>query len=1285
MRKLLSTAALALALLAGGTRAQDSTSCMQCHAGIEAMHPEAGLSCVGCHGGDGAAKTKEAAHITKPRKNAEDERVARQDEDLAWRRFANPFDLRVAPQLCGPCHADLVQHLELSLHGTTAGHLSDGFYEVGILREKGSKFSVFPVQARVEPERRAPNSIERLLALPAVPAGDARTLSTHFPDLARKECMQCHLWSQGRAVEGRVGFDGDYRGEGCAACHVSYALDGLSSSADQSAVRSEPGHPERHSMSGAPTTQTCTSCHYGDATIGLNFRGLSQLPPGAPGGPEIPGTTAQLLNRQFYLQDPSMTPPDVHHQSGMHCIDCHTLNDVMGDGQLYGSMEDAVEIACTDCHGTFLESSKLRTQRGTPLTHLQRRGERVVLKSKVDGKEHEVTQLIHVLDPKRPEYNERAAQAMTAAHESVECYTCHSAWNPNFLGFHFDRNASLTQLDLLSGERTPGRVTTQEKVFATWKGFYAGRNERGAIAPYLTGFSSMGSFTNEQGERVLDQAMPVTAAGLSGLTMIHHQMHTVRSSARSCVECHRDSSTWGMGSANFHLARQLAFVADERGIEVVALDRQQLAGSVPLAKFVLPDVLALALSCDPLQGYAQILYAAEGQRGVHAIDVSDPLHPRRVGFFASVEPQALLVAGEHVYLADGKAGVRVLRWDREQGLRPMAHVPSQDARALALSWPWLYVADGPGGLLVLDVRGAPHRLQALASLSLPPELGEETHFVSIAQLFQHSRPRAVRKNGVESVSDLRTEARNLLALVDENLGLVTIDATEPTHPVLLSPLPRRPSSRESTRVETPRTDPAVEYRAVILQSQVDLAQPQGGTRTQERDYAYVLSERRNQVNSDSSLSIYDVTEPARPRRTGRTRVGNTSEGMQLGNFYNTPFLQRMLLVPGNDGVTITDASLSTQPNPLGSLPGITDAFVIVVENFPLDKMLDEDGRRLKDVSHRESRWLSRVEIEKLLQPEAAVLGLPSAKGSKELSALSEFMRRDRDSSGFLDAREQGSTAASERLSFAQFVNPQIQLDSPTYIAPNAPSRLEQRVAPDGDLARLFDGIDPSRFDSDEDALLTREEFARACFAALDLSGDDNLDYDELSRHPGPLRELRYRDATARKLFDSADANRDGRIQPHELRVRDADWRALDADNSGQIQLSVARGSKAARRTQNRVTQVEWPQRQAARHPLPLDITRERFAAQFDPDKDGVLSRRELGQREDLLRDWDDNGDGLLTPNEYQQQVDLVGGLGVRVTVDGFEARWDLDGDGKVESQELQLSPALAIRLGLRKP
>jgi hypothetical protein len=198
------------------------------------------------------------------------------------------MDLRVAATTCGPCHEQDVQHVLTSLHGTTAGHLSDGFYEAGLVEKKGSRFGIFAVPSSAA----RPGDITQLEAIPAFDDRRPRDeLAGHYADLARKECMQCHLWSEGRAVRGRVGFDGDYRGDGCAACHVEYARDGLSESADRALSKTEPGHPRTHAMTAVPTTDACTACHYGDASIGLHFRGLSQLPPGAPGGPDIPTCT----------------------------------------------------------------------------------------------------------------------------------------------------------------------------------------------------------------------------------------------------------------------------------------------------------------------------------------------------------------------------------------------------------------------------------------------------------------------------------------------------------------------------------------------------------------------------------------------------------------------------------------------------------------------------------------------------------------------------------------------------------------------------------------------------------------------------------------------------------------------------------------------------------------------------------------------------------------------------------------------------------------------------------
>ena len=1237
------------------------------------MHPEAELSCVDCHGGNAEGKSAYEAHVHPSSPPPGDERTLPLDADLAYRRFKNPMDLRVVEHTCGECHGDLCEDLEISLHGTTAGHLSDGFYEMGLVEQPGSKYGIFPIR----PHRARGGEVESLLGLPAFQGHrtDPTQLGSYYPDLPRKECMQCHLYSNGRAVRGRVGFDGDYRGSGCAACHVAYALDGLSESRDRTVDRGEPGHPLRHEMTAAPTTQTCTSCHYGDASIGLHFRGLSQLPPGAPGGPDIAGTTDSLLNRTFYLNDPSICPPDIHQERGLHCIDCHTLADVMGDGRLHGQMEHAVEISCEACHGTFERRSTLETERGAPLTNLFEEGGKVFLRSKVTGEVHPVVQVVDVLDPSSEEFRDQAALAMTDEHRGIECYTCHAGWNVNFLGFHFYRNEALSQLDILTGKRTQGRVTTQEKVFTTWKSFYAGLNEKGRVAPYMTGFSTMGTVDDANGKRILDQAMPVTRAGLSGVTMVHHQTHSVRPTSRSCVECHRSSATWGLGSPNFRLARQLAFVADRRGVEVVALDRAQLAASTPLAKFVLPDIVDLELECDPLQGHARHLYVAEGGRGIHVLDVTEPTHPERVGFIASVEPQGMALVGDYLLSADGAGGLRVYDVAEPAEIKRVGVVPMFDAHEVEVRWPLAYVADGPGGLVIVDIRD-PIKPRIVGGLHLNPTRGRADDAVDLDLLFQYSRPEV---DFTGAPAPFRSDARHLCAVVDRLSGLYLVDVTEASHPRVIWP----PADREGrTRVQRRRGN--WEYRGVALRSKVDLASPQGGSRNAERDYAYFLEERLlDNGDSRSFERIIDVSDPADPVEKARLPVGDQSEALVHGSFYNQPFLQPVAFVPGNEGIYLTDLGLSEKPSDLGVMQALRSTYMIALEEFPLDQMISADGTPLKDVSRRPSRWLYRAEVESILDVDGDRLGTiergevpPEVPGS---SARAFFARLDGDFDGLLTGKEleragealdtngDGRIVLAELAevgdSFKERESTQGSREEPI---PRVLS--DGRTDPDGDLARLFDGLDPKAFDRNDDDRLDRKELARALFAALDLDRNGRLNLDELSRHPGKLRQLRYGDRSALEEFGIRDRNGGGEVSPRELRVAERDWRALDANGDGFVQLHIY----VDRRTANRglaPPAPEWPTRQPARSALPPVISGDRLREVFDEDGDTFLSRRELAARPDLLRELDRNGDGRVARDEAGRSVNLVNQRGVDVTRDDF-LRWDLDGDGKVGSGEL---------------
>ena len=939
-----------------GQDAAQQDNCLTCHFGIEDMHPWEPLSCTDCHGGDGEAETKEEAHVFPKRTPPGDERVLPLDYDPAYLRFKNPSNLRVVDQTCGQCHGAACQDLAKSLHGTTAGHLCDGMYEAGILEERGSRYGMFPVES--DEWSTSEHSIERLDALPSYNPKERQDLfATHYRDLVPKNCVRCHLYAPGVAVRGRLGLDGDYRSEGCAACHVTYANDGLSKSGDPTIDRFEPGHGIRHEMTSAIPTDTCTHCHYGDASIGLNYRGLAQLFPGQPAGPEVPGTTDAQLNQAFYINDPRVTPADVHHTAGMHCIDCHTVRDVMGDGNVYGQMPLAVEIECVDCHGTIHETSRMVTSRGNPIDNLSKDGGRYYLTSKVTGKKHVVKQAAHVVSERHPDYNAAAAEAMTSEHDRMECYTCHGGWSPNFLGFHFDRNQQFTQLDMMTGERTPGRVTTQEKVFGTFRGFYMGWNTDGMIAPYMVGFSSMGTVHDEDGEVIIDQEMPVTANGLSGMALIHHQLHTTQRAARACADCHRNPTALGLGSpnSNFRLGRNFLFVGSARGLDVIGFDRKQLSASVPIANLPAFGVRGVAVKTEPLQGHVTHAYLAATGRGVMAVSLANPGFPEQESVVKTDSAHGVLVAADRLYIADGRGGVRIADISRPEQPKLIGQVDVGDARDLVMHWPFLYVADYDGGLAVVDVT-VPQRAEVVATVDLNGDLDEANRATRIALFLMPSRPNQT-DDGKRSVS------RVLCAVACNENGLAVLDVTEP----------RQPQHFESAYQflggggENGRGNLVTSVAAGM---HVDLGSPDGAIPTAENDYLYVTAVTRNRAQS--RLFVINVNDPRRPDPVGDARLGPAPSDIEIVNLYNPPFLQKYAVIAGGNVIEVIDVSKSGDPEGVAQFGGLLGAVSLAHEAMPLDRLVDESGSPWKDISHEDSRYFSRVEIDKILRADVPV-------------------------------------------------------------------------------------------------------------------------------------------------------------------------------------------------------------------------------------------------------------------------------------------------------------------------
>jgi Ca2+-binding EF-hand superfamily protein len=363
---------------------------------------------------------------------------------------------------------------------------------------------------------------------------------------------------------------------------------------------------------------------------------------------------------------------------------------------------------------------------------------------------------------------------------------------------------------------------------------------------------------------------------------------------------------------------------------------------------------------------------------------------------------------------------------------------------------------------------------------------------------------------------------------------------------------------------------------------------------------------------------------------------------------------------------------------------------MAVEAFPLDRVLDERGRPLKDVSHEGSRWMNLSEVEALLSVSKEKLGTdllyaPPA-GSPWVTARMHLESLDTDRSGRLEGEEyergggRGVDLDGDGRITLDELGRSGSPDVPAAAKEEYAPELRSRTSRDGDLALLLDGVDPFSHDQDQSGSLTRSEAEAAFFDALDLDGDQGLTRDELSRCPGELRQLRFGDAQAQKLFERADRNKDRRITPREFRLEDAEWSALDADGSGDVRL-VAPPFEEQRRRGHVLAGSEWPARRSDMIFLSPGITIETVLKAFDRDGDENLEARELKARPDLLKAFDGNLDQRAERAEIARLINRLDEVGVDMLPDDFLGRWDLDRSGAVEERELPESAR--VRLGVK--
>ena len=534
--------------------------------------------CIVCHGGNPAADSAEAAHSgTVP----------------AISEHGGPDDFYPAPaspwvneRTCGQCHVDHVRAQWASLMMTEAGKIQGTTWGFGGLEgyehawgnydranptdpnaQLGSDaYRIYMESKRAEHPNVYPDAQRELPAAPSAAEAALHPERAAFTYI-RTECQRCHLGVRGRERRG------DFRGMGCAACHVPFSNEGLYEGGDSSIDGTDAGHLLVHSIqatrdsivdahdvryTGIPV-ETCTTCHNRGKRIGVSYQGLMES---AWGSPYTEGGGGQLdLHSKHYIA----MEQDIHYQKGMLCQDCHTSLDVHSDAMLAGTNLAAVEIECSDCHGTpgafpwelplgwgdenepgpatgssrgvattldpMLEQGAdlgprdgyLLTARGNPMPDVVRVGSNVVVHT-ASGRDLTLRPLKSIGRSGGFGVDAQVAMVHVDSHvETMECYACHTQWAPQCYGCHIkvDYSDNRTSFDWVaagnlhaeSDRRTdnnehdypvsvPGEVT-EMRSYMRWEDPALGINGEGRVSPVIPGCQTTVTVIGPSGEEVV--------------------------------------------------------------------------------------------------------------------------------------------------------------------------------------------------------------------------------------------------------------------------------------------------------------------------------------------------------------------------------------------------------------------------------------------------------------------------------------------------------------------------------------------------------------------------------------------------------------------------------------------------------------------------------------------------------------------------------------------------------------------------------------------------------------
>lgn len=448
--------------------------CFSCHAKVklDTAHAANVVGCSPCHLGNPLAIGKKAAHKGM---------------------VLNPGDLRVVDKTCAVagCHPTYDSRVKKSLMATNRGILATLLYYWGEADNQNGNYSV----------KKLMDNGRTSLAL----------------SYYRQLCATCHLWKKKNDLPGAPKFFNE-KGGGCTACHDVPAKGEpritITSFAEDNGNDSQKNRPHPLIIKKVPD-ENCLRCHNRSGRIGLSYIGIFESEGYGTPYKGCQPSPHRLPGNRFYLK----IADDVHHKKGMSCIDCHTQNEIMGDGTNYAHYEDQLEISCVMCHS----KNPGTTRKHKKVNNIEKKNGKFVLIGKINGRQY-------------PLDLPNKTVCLYPGHKRVSCEACHSTWVPQCYGCHIKHDARETNLDKLTMKETAGwwqegrsYIRYEKPMLAVWG------NRVVIVTP---GCQDVVTTIDKNGH---------ISGGFNRFTMAAISPHTTQAKGRSCKDCHASPKAIGLG------------------------------------------------------------------------------------------------------------------------------------------------------------------------------------------------------------------------------------------------------------------------------------------------------------------------------------------------------------------------------------------------------------------------------------------------------------------------------------------------------------------------------------------------------------------------------------------------------------------------------------------------------------------------------------------------------------------------------------------------------------------